>query len=383
MYAAALTAVLLTGGCRSTDASETPDQSRVYFGTFTTGAGEGIYHSTLDMKSGQLTEATLAGEAVRAGFLAMHPDGKHLYAVGELGGFKGRSPGSACAFEIDEATGKLKPLNSQPVGGPGPCHLIVDPAGRNILTAQYSGGSCSVLPINADGSLGPRTSFHQHTGGSGVVAKRQDAPHAHSINLDAAGRIAVVADLGLDRILIYQYDRDQGTLTPNDPPFVKTAPGGGPRHFVFHPSGKFAYANLEITSQVTAFEYDAARGALSEIQTLPTLPGDFEGGNSTAEIRVTPDGRFVYVSNRGHNSIAMFAVDAQTGKLTALGHEPTRGDIPRNFNLDPTGTYLIAAHQKSDNATVFRIDRETGRLSFTGSEITVPKAVCVRFLPMP
>jgi 6-phosphogluconolactonase len=367
-----------------TDGPAEPDKVRVYFGTSCSDPGTGIFQSTLDMKTGQLSEATLAAEAVSPGFLAIHPDGKHLYSVGELGGFKGKSPGSVSAFKIDTATGILEPLNSQPVGGLGPCHLIVDPSGRNVLTAQYGGGSCSVLPISTDGSLKPCSDFHQHTGGSGVVPNRQDAPHTHSINLDAAGRIAIVADLGLDQILIYQFNPEAGTLVPNDPPFVATEPGGGPRHFVFHPNGKFAYVNLELSSQVTAFEYDAARGALTAIQTLPTLPAGFEGDNSTAEIRTTPDGRFLYVSNRGHNSIAMYAIDAKkTGKLTPLGFEPTRGEIPRNFNLDPTGTYLIAAHQKSNNATVFKIDKKTGLLSFTGSEIAVPKAICVRFLPIP
>jgi 6-phosphogluconolactonase len=380
-------AVLLTigfilSGCLSTDGSAAADKYRVYFGTFNTTPGTGIYKAVLDVKAGTLSEATLAGEAVRAGFLAIHPDGKHLYAVGELGGFKGKSPGSVSAFEIDTATGNLKAINSQPVGGPGPCHLIVDPTGRNVLSAQYSGGSCTVVPIAKDGSLRSRSSFHQHVGGSGVVERRQNAPHAHSINLDPAGRIAVVADLGLDQVVIYQFDPAAGTLTPNDPPFVKTAPGGGPRHFIFHPSGEFGYTNLEITSQVTAFKYDAASGTLTPIQTLPTLPKGYTDRNSTAEIRVTPDGRFLYVSNRGHNSIAMYAIDQKTGNLTSLGNEPTRGEVPRNFNLDPTGSYLIAVHQKSNNATLFKVNKKTGKLEFTGGEIEVPKSVCVRFLPI-
>lgn len=378
-----LSAGILLGAPPNAGGAPVAAKYRVYFGTATSGPGQGIFQSTLDMETGQLEKATLAGEAVRPGFLAIHPDGKHLYAVGELGGFKGKSPGSVSAFGIDPSTGNLDPLNSQPVGGDGPCHLIVDPSGRNVLTAQYGGGSCSVLPLHADGTLQPHSDFHQHTGGSGVVPDRQDAPHAHSINLDASGRIAVVADLGLDQILIYRFDPEAGTLVPNDPPFVATEPGGGPRHFIFHPSGNFAYANLELSSRVTAFEYDAMRGALKAIQTLPTLPADYKGINSTAEIRTTPDGRFLYVSNRGHDSIAMYAVEQNTGKLALLGFEPTRGETPRNFNIDPTGTYLLAANQKSDNVTVFKINKETGRLAFTGSEIAVPKAICVRFLPIP
>jgi len=377
-----LSAVVILSGCVFLQRSAASGKYRVYFGTFMSEPGTGIYQAVLDIKKGTLSEATLAGEAFRPGFLAIHPDGRHLYCVGEPAGFKGKSAGSVCAFEIDPISGTLKLLNSQPTGGVGPCHLIVDPTGKNVLSAQYAGGSCTVLPIAPDGSLKPRSSFYRHKGASGVVPKRQNAPHAHSINLDASGRFAFVADLGLDKILIYRFDSETGTLTPNHPPYVKTVPGGGPRHFVFHPSGKFAYVNLEISSQVTAFQYDAASGMLTPIQTLSTLPKGFKGKNTTAEIRVTPDGRFLYVSNRGHNSIAMFAIDTKTGKLESLGTEPTRGEIPRNFNLDPTGSFLIAVHQKSDNATLFRINRKTGRLEFTGTEIKVPQSVCVRFLPL-
>jgi 6-phosphogluconolactonase len=355
---------------------------RVYFGTFTKGDDGGIFQSELNLDTGQLSQPSLAGHAVRPGFLAVHPDGKHVYAVGELAGFSGKNADSVCAFEINPATGELEALNAQPGGGGEPCHLTIDPSGRYVLSAQYGGGSCAVFPIADDGSLKPKSSFHQHVGASGVNPKRQEAPHAHSINVDPSGQIAVVADLGKDQVVIYQFDAQSGVLTPNNPATLDTPPGSGPRHFVFHPTKPFAYVNMEMSSQVSALSFDAVTGRFDTLQTLSTLPADFDGLKAVAEIRITPDGRFVYVSNRGHDHIAIFSVNPMTGKLSLVGHESTRGKFPRNFNIDPTGQFLVVANQQTNNVVVFRIDPMSGKLTFTGSEIKVPKPVCVSFMPM-
>ncbi len=353
---------------------------RVYFGTYTRGESGGIYASRFDSQTGELTPAELVAETVNPSFLAIHPGKRFLYAVGEISDFEGRKSGGVHAFAIDPSTGRLNHLNGQPSGGAGPCHVVVDRSGSCALVANYGGGSVACLPIGDNGHLSEPSSFIQHEGSS-VNPQRQKGPHAHSINVDADNRFAVAADLGLDKLLVYRLDAAEGKLTPNDPPSVSVAPGGGPRHFVFHPNGRYAYTNNEITSTVTALTYDAQRGAFEELHTISTLPEPVEG-NSTAEIRVHPNGKFVYVSNRVHNSIAMFVVDEATGKLTPIGHEPTGGEIPRNFNLDPSGRFLLAANQDSDNVVVFRVNADDGTLHPTGTEIEVPTPVCVRFLAL-
>ncbi len=357
------------------------EKYQLYFGTGATGDQEGIFSSVLDMSTGQLTEAKLAAEAIRPGVITIDPTGTHLYSAGKPTGYKGPRGGSILAFEINKTAGTLKLLNSQSTRGDGPSYLFVDHSGRNILVCHYQSGNCSVLPLAQNGSLKPVSSVQQHTGSS-VHPVRQTAPHPHSINLDSAGRYALVTDLGLDQVLIYKFDSAAGTLTPNDPPFVAVKPGGGPRHFAFHPSGEFAYVNLELTSEVITFRYDSQRGVLTELQTLSTLPDDFTGRNANAGIRVTPDGRFLYVSNRGHNSIAQFAVDPGTGTLAWLGSVSTRGDVPQGINLDPTGGYLVVADKIAGQASVFRIDKETGLLTYTGSSIDIPKVNSMVFLPL-
>jgi 6-phosphogluconolactonase len=352
---------------------------RVYVGTYTRGESKGIYLCHLDLADGALQPLGLAAEVANPSFLAVHPSRPLLYAVGELSNFAGDRTGAVSAFAIDQRTGKLSLLNQQASEGAGPCHLVVDRTGKWVLVANYSGGSVACLPIQEDGRLGKATSSVQHEGSS-VNPRRQQGPHAHSINLDAAGRFAFAADLGLDKILIYRLDTDAGKLLPNDPPWVKVAPGAGPRHFAFHPGGRYAYVINELDSTVTAFRYDAARGALTPQQTISTLPEGFEGENTGAEVQVHPSGRFVYGSNRGDDSIAVFAVDPDTGKLTRLANEPTQGKTPRNFAIDPTGAYLLAANQGSDNIVVFRIDAKTGLLHPTGSSAAVPAPVCVKML---
>ncbi len=353
---------------------------RVYFGTYTGKESRGIYMATFDAATGKLSDATLAGEAVNPSFVAIHPSRKFLYAVGEISDFQGKKTGGVSAFSIDAATGKLTLLNQQSSAGAGPCHLNVDKAGGTVLVANYGGGSCCSLPINNDGTLKPAASSIQHVGGS-VNKQRQEGPHAHSINLDPANKFAFVADLGLDKVLIYKFDPANSTLVANDPPAGIVAPGSGPRHFAFHPTGKYAYVNNEMTSTITAFAYDADKGTLTELHTLSTLP-EPTPGNSTAETVVHPSGKFVYVSNRGHDSLAMYAIDQATGKLTSLGNVSTGGKTPRNFNLDPTGKWVLAANQSTGNVTVLAIDQTTGKLTSTGQSIAVPAPVCVRFLPL-
>jgi 6-phosphogluconolactonase len=349
----------------------------VYVGTYTGrgSASKGIYRLRLDMKTGALSDAGAPAESVSPSFLALHPSGRFLYAVNEAGS-PPKDEGGVSAFAIDPRTGALSALNRQSSRGGGPCHLSLDAEGRHVLVANYGGGSVAVLPVQADGRLDPATTFVQHEG-HGADPGRQKGPHAHYISVDPANRFALVADLGLDEVLVYRYGPATGTLTPNTPAAAHLAPGAGPRHLVLHPDGRHGYVINEMASTITAFAYDAGAGTLSELQTLSTLPGDFHGSNSTAEIAVRPDGRFVYGSNRGHDSIAIFAVDAATGKLTAAGHQPTLGKTPRNFAIDPTGTYLLAANQDSDTIAVFRIDRASGALSAVGGPVPVPRPVCV------
>ncbi len=368
---------LFTIGCQ---AAAAPTKLRVYLGTYTGKESKGIYVSELDLKTGTLTEPQLAAQTTNPSFLAIHPTKKYLYAVGEISEFEGKKTGAVSAFAIDPKTGLLTPLNKQSSMGTGPCHLVVDATGSAVLLANYGGGSVASLPIQNDGSLSPAASAIQHAGSS-VNQGRQQAPHAHSINLDAANRFAFCADLGLDQILIYKFDAKTATLSPNDPPYGVVKPGSGPRHFAFHPGGKFAYVCNEMTSGITAFTYDAQRGALEEIQTLSTLPEPVKG-NSTAECQVHPSGKFAYVSNRGHDSIAIFTIDQATGKLTAAGHTKTGGKTPRNFGIDPTGQFLLAANQGTNDVFVFRIDQTTGALTPTGQSIKVGSPVCVKFVVM-
>ena len=376
--AVCLVAMVLMSADRAGGAEPKPGgKLRVYVGTYTRAESRGIYQFDLDPASGATQQVHLAAETVNPSFLAVHPSKRFLYAVGEIGNYHGKKTGAVNSFSVDPHSGKLTLLNQQPSGGAGPCHLVVDAKGKNVLVANYGGGSVAVLPINDDGRLGKATSVIQHEGSS-VNPQRQQGPHAHSINLDAANRFAFAADLGLDKVLIYRFDPLHGKLTPHGEASV--APGSGPRHFAFHPSGKFAYVINELASTVTAFRYDGRAGRLETVQTISTLPQDFEGENWTAEVQVHPSGRFVYGSNRGHDSIAIFSVDPATGRLTAVGHESTRGQTPRNFGIDPDGSLLLAANQNSDTIVLFRIDAKTGRLKMTGKPIDVPAPVCIKFV---
>jgi 6-phosphogluconolactonase len=360
-----------------------PSSLWLYIGTYTNDArrdaSQGIYVSELSLRSGTLSAPRLAAKSTNPSFLAIHPSRKFLYAVNEVSEFEGREGGAVSAFAVDQTQGTLTELNRQSSVGAGPCHLVVDRSGKNVLVANYGSGSVACLPIDGDGRLGRETSFIQHQG-SGTNPRRQQAPHAHSINLDAGNHFAIAADLGLDKVFIYRFDPAAGTLTSNEPAFATVTPGSGPRHFAFHPNERFGYVINEMANTVVAFRYDGAQGSLKEIQTISTLPAEFKGTSYTAEVQVHPSGNFLYGSNRGHNSIAIFAIEPSTGKLTMLGVEPTQGKNPRNFAVDPTGAFLLAENQDSNTIVVFRIDPKTGALQPTGQNVGLAKPVCIKMI---
>jgi 6-phosphogluconolactonase len=361
-------------------ASSHPGSLRVYVGTYTSGRlkgeqSKGIYRLRLDLATGALTPEGAPTQTVNPSFLALHPSGRLLYAVNELGDKRGAPGGAVSAFAVDPASGDLKLLNQQPSGGAAPCHLLLDAKGRHLLVANYWGGNVSIFPVGSDGRLGAASGFVQHEGQS--PSPREDmGPHAHMVVLDAAERFAIVTDLGLDKIFIYPYEaaKDRFGTDVRD---VSLPFGAGPRHFAFAPGGRHAYVLGELNSSVTAYQYAPATGILTWIQAVSTLPAGFKGTNSGAELVVRPDGRFVYASNRGDDSIAIFAVDQATGKLSLVGFQPTLGKTPRNFAIDPTGMFLLAANQDSDSVVVFRIDAQSGKLSVVGSPVTVPRPVCL------
>ena len=355
-------------------------ESLVFFGCNNARRSKGIHVSRLDLATGKLSTPALVAESATSSFLAIHPNGQFLYSVDDTN-FDGQGNGSVRAFAIDRSTGKLTPRNRVASHGTTPAHLVVDGRGKNVLVANYNSGSAAVLPVKEDGSLAEASSVVQHSG-SGPDPSRQRGPHAHSINVSPDNRFAIVADLGLDNVFVYRFDSDKGLLEPNDPPYVKVAPGAGPSHFAFHRDGRFAYVINEMASTVTAFAYDRSRGVLKELQTITTLPKGFTGRSTTAEVQVHPNGRYLYGSNRGHDSVAVFSIDEREGTLTLVEITPTQGKTPRNFGLDPTGAFLLAAHQDTDNVVVFRVDAKTGRVTPTGQILEVGSPVCVKFLPL-
>jgi 6-phosphogluconolactonase len=371
---------MIASGCALNSSTSASRGWLMYVGTYTGPKSQGIYVFRFDPVSGAIEPMGLAAEVKNPSFLAIHPDGKHLYTVNETSDWQGKPGGSVTAFRIEGPSGKLTKLNALSSGGDGPCHLSVDKTGRCVLVANYGGGSVASLSLNDDGSLKAQGSFHQHAGPV-HLAERQGGPHGHSINVSPDNQFAFAADLGLDKILIYRLDPAQGTITRHDPPHASVAPGSGPRHFTFLPNGRFAYVINEISCTVTGFAYDPKRGSLREIQTVSTLPAgqSVKPEYSTAEIVAHPTGRFIYGSNRGHDTIAVFSVDSD-GKLTLVENTPTQGKTPRNFAVDPTGRYLFAENQSSDSIVVFHIDASTGRLKPTGQVLQVGSPVCIRFV---
>jgi len=357
-----------------TTAQAAPAEWIAYIGTYTRGASKGIYAYRFQPSNGKLTEIGLVAETSNPSFLAAHSNGRFLYAANE------NPKGMVSAFAIESATGRLKLLNAVSTKGADPCHLELDRTGKWLFAANYTSGSVAVFPVRADGSLGDASDFVQHSGSS-VNRERQEGPHAHQAVVTADNRFVMVSDLGAERIFVYRFDAAKGSLTPNTPAFAKLADGSGPRHLAFRPDGRFSYALSELSETVTTFQYDSKGGVFQELQTLSTLPTGVAGAKSAAEVAVHPNGKFLYASNRGHDSIAIYAIDKSKGTLTSQGFVPTQGKTPRNFAIGPAGTFLFAANQDSNNIVVFRIDQKTGGLTPAGSVLSVPAPVSIVFVP--
>ena len=363
-----------------------------YVGTYSapagSGRGEGIHLLDMDPATGVLTQRDVVKTAANPSWLALDRTRTHLYSANEVAAETGA--GTVSAYSVDRATGRLTLLNSVSSEGAGPAHMSIHPAGKHALVANYGGGTVAVLPIQPDGQLGQATDVKRHQGTTGparassapagsFAMSGHDRPHAHMIESDASGRFVFAADLGLDQIFVWKFDDAKGTLTPNDPPSVVLPSGDGPRHFAFHPKGRWFYSLQEEASTVVTFDYDAANGRLSAKQTTSTLPRGFAGTNFTSEIVVSPDARFVYVANRLHDSIAWLSIGGD-GTLTWAGEEWTRGDYPRSFTIDPTGRFLFSCNQRSDAIACFRVDARSGRLTFTGQYTPVGSPAHLVFL---
>jgi len=366
-------------GLASVAAAEDPT-CWVYFGTQATDAARrGLYLAPLNQSSGLLGPARRVSDRSNQVFVAFSPDRTRLYSLAEVPG-PGRHPTEAIeAYRVDRETGALAPIGERVVDGSEACHISVDPEGRCVLTANYGGPYVEVFPLLPDSTVGPRSCVVQHSG-SGPDRSRQESAHPHSINVDPSGRFAIVADLGLDKVFVYRLDGRMGTLQPNDPPFARVPPGSGPRHFAFHPDGRHAFVINEMAATITAFDWDAARGVLSPYQTIPILRADYHGStNTAAEVVVSRDGRFVYGSNRGDDSLVVLRFDAATGALSFVQRMSDGVKVPRNYAIDPSGKWLVCANLTANTATVYRIDADKGTLALACT-IAVPEPLCVRFL---
>jgi 6-phosphogluconolactonase len=347
----------------------------VYFGSHRSGPNIGFSLAHFDTDTGVLTKPEFLLEARAPAYFVIHPDGRHLYTCNS------GDPGGVAAYEIEPHTGHLTFLNRELAGGGDTSYLSLDRTGRYALAANYAGGNVAVFALRPDGGLGDWTAFIQHTGSS-VNPQRQTHAYAHSIVVDPTNRFALVADLGVDKVFVYRFNEKDGTLAPNSPAFVSVAPGSGARHVKFHPNGKWVYLINEIGCTVIGFNWDSAKGTLTEFQTISTLPADFKGTSACAEMEIHPNGRFLYGSNRGHDSLAVFAIDQETGRLSLVQHVSSQGKTPRNFAFDPTSRWIICTNHDSNNAVVFRVDETTGRLTQAGEPVAVPYPFCERFLPV-
>jgi 6-phosphogluconolactonase len=347
----------------------------VYFGTHRSGANAGFSLAHFDTETGALTKPEFLLESPAPAYFVIHPDGRHLYACNS------GDAATVSAYEIEPHTGHLTFLNRAATGGGDTSYISLDQTGRYALAANYDGGSVAVFALKPDGGLGERTAFVQHTG-SGVNPQRQSHPYAHSIITDPDNKFALVADLGLDKILVYQFDARDGSLRPNDPPFVAVKPGSGARHVKFHPNGRWVYLITEMGDTILAFNWNATNGALAPFQSVSTLPDDFKGESTCAEMLAHPNGKFLYGSNRGDDSLVVFAIDPTSGRLALVQRVPSGGRTPRNFAFDPTGKWILCTNHGSDNAVVFRVDENTGRLTQTGQPVSVSYPFCERFLPV-
>ena len=357
----------------------------VYIGTYTSGKGksksDGIYVYKLNPETGELSPHKTVENVVEPSYIAIDKKRKYLYAVNETETYQGKKSGAVSAFAIDQKTGGLTFLNKQPSLGGAPCFIIVSENENFVLAANYLGGNVSSFPVQKDGSLGASIDLQQNMG-TGPNKDRQEAAHAHSINLDEKNHFAYLCDLGVDKIFIYKFDKKTGKLSPNPAQKIFQAkPGAGPRHFAFHPNNKIAFVINELDSTVTSLDYDSKRGTLKEVQTISTLPEDFKGANTCADLHVSPDGKFLYGSNRGHDSIVSFKIDDKSGKLNFVEHTSTGGKTPRNFAISPDGKFLLAANQNSDSVVVFRVDDMSGKLTATGKTAQVPMPVCLKVIP--
>ena len=354
----------------------------VYFGTYTRDKeSQGVYFSKLNLKNGKLSKPLLAATGDNPSFVTILPNEEFLVAVEETNDYQGESSGSLASYKINRNDGSLKIIDRLSTKGGAPCHISADQSGKHVFFANYVGGSIGAASVTSEGKL-ELTSFIQHKGGS--VLPRQKSPHAHSIDIDPSGKFVVCADLGLDKVMIYNFDAVKGGLKASAPGFAKVAPGNGPRHFSFSPNGRYGYTNNEITSSVTVFEFNSSSGAMKDIQTLSTLPKSHENKrNSTAELLMHPSGKFLYCSNRGHDSVAVFKTDQNSGKLSLVEVEVLGVKTPRGFGIDPTGKYLIAGGQNSNDVRVFKIDASTGEISPVGGPVSVPCPVCVQFVNPP
>ena len=354
-------------------APATAENMFVYFGSHGAGPHNGFSLASFDTDTGKLTEPVFLEEAEAPAYFIIRPDGRRLYTCNSFPG------SSVSAYAIDPTTAKLKLINKQPSGGGDPSYVSLDPSGHYLLVANFLGGSAAVFALRPDGSIGRRTAFIQHIGASLDPHDPRHA-HAHSIRFDPSHRFVLLADLGLDKIFVYRLNPKTGALTPSDPPFASVAPGSGPRHTAFDPRGRYVYAINQTANSIVRFGWNSDRGVLTQFETISTLPKGFKGENMGSEILMHPSGKFLYATNRGNNSVAVFSVQTDTGRLTLIQHISSDGKTPRNAEFDPIGKWLLVSNQDSNNAVVFRIDQSTGQLTQNGDPVTVPAPFCERFL---